>query len=60
MPEPRRDAVSHRQFERVVVEDRRIDEPAQFPFAADHILGFFTQPLPNGIDAVEVFGTNRL
>ncbi len=60
MVQPGRDAVRHGRFERAVVEHRRMDEPAQLPFAADHILGLLAQPLPHGIDAVDASGTNRL
>ena len=53
MIEPLADAVHHRRLQRVVVQDRGIDEGADLGLAADHGFGLGTDPGPHRIDLLD-------
>jgi hypothetical protein len=48
--EPFADAMHDRRFQRVVMQDRGIDEGADFRLAPDDVFGFFTNAPPGRID----------
>ena len=58
MVEPLGDAVHHRVLERVVVQDRGIDEARKLRLAPHHLLGLVADARPDRIDLVEL--TDRL
>ena len=53
MVEPLADPVHHRRLQRVVVQDRGIDEGADLGLAPDHILGLGADLGPDRIDLLE-------
>ena len=53
MVEPLADAMHHRRLQRVVVQDRGIDEGADLGLAADHVLGLVADLGPDRIDLLD-------
>src|SRR5581483_7662156 len=53
MVEPLRQPVDYRGLERVVMQDRRVDEARQFGLAADDLLGLAPNACPNRINRIE-------
>ena len=53
MVEPLGDAMHHRLLERVVMQDRGIDEARKLRLAPRHLLGFVADARPDRIDLVE-------
>ena len=53
MIEPLGDAMHHRVLERVVMQDRGIDEARKLGLAPRHLLGFVADARPDRIDLVE-------
>ena len=61
MIEPLGDAVHDRLLERVVMQDRRIDEARKLRLAPHHLLGLVADARPDRIDLVEpVYGLELL
>ena len=60
MVEPLGDAVDHRGLQRVVVQDRRIDEGRELGLAPHDLLGLAADARPDRVDLVERVGGSRL
>ena len=53
MIKPLGQPVNHRRFERVVMQDRRIDESAELGLAPHGFLGLAPDPCPDRINLIE-------